>query len=448
MNVGRGIFVTGGSGFIGSRLVAVLAAGSRPIYALDRSGRLAASAPGGNLHSVPGTIEEPDGYRRALENCDAVLHLAAATGRAAPAEHDRTNARGTEILIDQCRRAGVTRLIFVSSIAARFEQVDDYPYALSKRAAESAVERSGLDYLIVRPTIVLGAGAPILGSLERLACLPVGLVPGSGTARVQPIHVDDLTAFLVEQAGRAVLGRAICEIGGESVLSMEELLRAVRRSRRGSTGPFLHVPLAMLSWPLKAAETIGLGGSLPLRPGQLSSFREDGTVKTRCEAIPFRPQRALADMLGSEPARADSPLHRECELFCRYLSDLGPTPYITRKYLEGHDRLPGLMPVNRFDSWLLRFAGRGAVFVRLADAYATVFAPASALRRKLVLVLALLEVSYPHSNTIDAPLYRSRMRLVFGLALDGLLAAAAFLLGALLLVPARAVFAILPERRP
>jgi hypothetical protein len=153
-------------------------------------------------------------------------------------------------------------------------------------------------------------------------------------------------------------------------------------------------------------------------------------------------------MLGSEPARADSPLHRECELFCRYLSDLGPTPYITRKYLEGHDRLPGLMPVHRFDSWLLRFAGRGAVFVRLADAYATVFAPASALRRKLVLVLALLEVSYPHSNTIDAPLYRSRMRLVFGLGLDGLLAAAAFLLGALLLVPARAVFAILPERRP
>ena len=154
-----GIFVTGGSGFVGRRLLKALPALGRPIYALQR---VAVRDEIRGVQPVIGDLLEPRTYAPALSQCRTVLHLAASTGRAAAAEHMRANAEGTARLVGAAKDAGVTEFLFVSSIAAAFPDTRGYPYAIAKRAAEESVRASGLPFLIVRPTMILGPGASVV----------------------------------------------------------------------------------------------------------------------------------------------------------------------------------------------------------------------------------------------------------------------------------------------
>ena len=136
---GRRVFLTGGSGFVGRRLLTELAAAGHQLVALDHSGRLGALAASG-IEIVHADLLEPAGYRDALAGCDMVLHLAAATGRAPAAEHHRINARGTETLVSEARLAGIANFLFVSSIAVSFPDLRGYHYAQSKQQAEELLK--------------------------------------------------------------------------------------------------------------------------------------------------------------------------------------------------------------------------------------------------------------------------------------------------------------------
>src|SRR5437868_2209329 len=80
-----------------------------------------------------------------------------------------------------------------------------------------------LPWSIVRPTIALGPGSPILDKLRTLAGGPVVAVIGNGLARVQPIDVEDLAGALAVLLERRTFDGATREIGGPEVLTMEKL---------------------------------------------------------------------------------------------------------------------------------------------------------------------------------------------------------------------------------
>ena len=94
---------------------------------------------------------------------------------------------------------------------------------------------------------------------------------------------------------------------------------------------------------------------------------------------------------------------RECVVFTGHLLGVAPDAYVKRKYAEAHDVLGGLAPTDPFDAFLLRFASKHRVCTRLADAYARVFRPGSALRRKLIVLLAILETSPPSYRRSTLP---------------------------------------------
>jgi hypothetical protein len=87
-------------------------------------------------------------------------------------------------------------------------------------------------------------------------------------------------------------------------------------------------------------------------------------------------------------------LERECQTFARYLTHDVPGSYVVRKYVECHPvvlrHAPPSLPV---DDAMLRFAAAGPYRTRIADAYARIFRPKSILRRKLILLFAILENS-------------------------------------------------------
>src|SRR4029077_17545116 len=145
--------------------------------------------------SLPFDLET---YEQKMSGTEAIVHLAAVTGKDRRAQYFDVNAECTRALTEMSRRLGISRFLYVSSIAARFPDKNHYYYAQSKEQAEEIVRKSGLRYTIVRPTIVLGQGAQVWEGLSRLARFPVIPIFGDGRTLIQRIWVDDLADFIID----------------------------------------------------------------------------------------------------------------------------------------------------------------------------------------------------------------------------------------------------------
>ena len=270
------IFLTGPTGYLGSRLLSRLAEdSSRRFVCLCR--RKPADSQSGSIEFVQGDLLARESYAGAIAGCDTVVHLAAATGKHGPAEYLRVNRDGTQALVAEARRAGVKRFLHVSSIAVKFLDKSRYPYAQSKEQAEAIVVKSGLRWVIVRPALILGKNAPGLKSLSRLASLPVVPVFGDGRALVQPIFVDDLAECLAAILKEDRFECETIEIGGPEVLSIEALLLSIRRAQGGRGSPVIHLPARPIAACLGWMEPF-LRPLLPFTAGQLASFANAGTI--------------------------------------------------------------------------------------------------------------------------------------------------------------------------
>ncbi len=400
------LFITGGSGFVGRALLTRLSPGQFDrVYCLSRRaiGGLSNSP---NVTVIRGTLQDIGNCERELTGSDAVIHLAAATGKLPPAEYFATNVEGTRKLIQACRRAGVARFVYVSSIAVNFQDKLRYYYAQSKQQAEDLVRESGLRYTIVRPTMILGAGSPVLAGLTQLATKPVVPVFGDGGTRVQPIDVDDLADFLMMTVQDESLDGETIEFGGPEVVQIGDLLSKIHGSLNGGNRPkLMHIPMALIRPLTAAAETVAYSLT-PITVGQLATFRFEGTAAAnqiyerelpRLRSIDQMLARSFAGEISGQQAK----LRRECCIFSCYLSGAEPGAYITEKYLDAHRKLAAVTPAGGFDALLVNLAAISPLFTRVADSYARLFAPTSALRKKLVLMLALLESSTASEHFVE-----------------------------------------------
>jgi len=132
-------------------------------------------------------------------------------------------------------------------------------------------------------------------------------------------------------------------------------------------------------------------------------------------------------------------LERECEAFARYLTGAAAGDYLVEKYLQAHAQ-GAVGSGGAFDRALVALARRGTFLARLADAHARVFAPGGLLRRKLVLVLALLECSAP--ERVDSVTSRSARGFFLRAAWLGACFACLLALSILVCVPLRIACAL------
>ncbi len=99
---------------------------------------------------------------------------------------------------------------------------------------------------------------------------------------------------------------------------------------------------------------------------------------------------------ASVPAQApSSEMSAECRVFARYLAETEASPYVQQAYaqLRASSDMPLGLRERRIERALLTVARQGALATRVADGYARFFLPRSVLRRRLVLMLAILENS-------------------------------------------------------
>ncbi len=296
------LFITGASGFLGRHFLLYCEQHwDGEIVCLSRQPR---GATGSRVRWLIGDVLDVDSYRQALTAGTTVVHMAAVTGKADRAAYDRTNAEGTRALLRACAERGVSRFVLVSSVAARYPNLDSYPYGASKRDAEDAVKNSGLPYLIVRPTIILGTESPIWQKLSQLAGPRLVPMIGNGRTRVQPIHVRDVAMALGELV-RTPEATGIIELAGEESLPIRDLLVRIHQSRRGRAPVVVSIPYSPLRFVLELMEK-GVPRLLPVTAGQLSVFVNDSSITPDSRLQALWPQMMNVDEMirASESANA------------------------------------------------------------------------------------------------------------------------------------------------
>ena len=155
------------------------------------------------------------------------------------------------VLLAAARDAGVRRVVHLSVVNAAADA--ETPYVRAKAALESVVRSSGLEWVIVRPTLTYGPSDILINNLAwALRRLPVYGTPGRGRYTVQPVHVDDVARICVEAAAGEP-GRVI-DAAGPETLTYRALVDTVR-SAIGSRSFVVPMPhLAVLA----AARVLGL----------------------------------------------------------------------------------------------------------------------------------------------------------------------------------------------
>ena len=323
------VFVTGGSGFIGSRVVRMLAARGDRVRALVRP-----TSPLQNLEGLPidlvrGDLLDRESYEDALRGCDQVYHLAAdyRLWSRSPKTLYRVNVDGTRLLLQAAGDAGVNRIVYTSSVGALGlprgggQGRENTPVALedmvghykrSKFLAEEVAlqaAEAGLPVVIVNPSTPVGpgdikptpTGQMILDFLNRR-------MPAYVDTGLNLVDVDDVAAGHLLAAEKGRVGQKY--ILGCRDLTLREILESLARLT-GTTAPHVRIP-----WPVAfgigAVNTLFVGGLLKRKP----RVPLEGVRMARKKMF-FNCSRAIEE-LGLPQSPVEQALGRATRWFCEH----------------------------------------------------------------------------------------------------------------------------------
>jgi len=219
------VAITGGSGFVGSHLVAQLLESGHEIRVIGRGARPVALPKG--LAVTFGDVVTGQGLEDAFRDADAVVNLVAIIRAKGVQTFTSVNSQGTANVVQAAQRAGVRRLVQLSAIGAGPDPT--FPYLFSKWQGEQWVQGSGLEWVILRSSVIFGPGDGFFTLLAKAISLPAPflVIPGDGTAVFQPIFVDDVARCLTAAVVEPQRSGNIYEIGGPEQLTLEEITLAV-----------------------------------------------------------------------------------------------------------------------------------------------------------------------------------------------------------------------------
>ena len=269
--------ITGGTGFVGSRLIDAAIEAGNTAKALTRRPQ----EPRPSLHWVNGSLADRDALAALVDGADAIIHVAGVINAPDAAGFEAGNVTGTLATLAAATAGGVKRFVHVSSLAAREPQLS--LYGASKARSEALVERSGLDWAIVRPPAVYGPGDKETLELFQMAKLGIVLLPPKG--RLSLIHVDDLAGLLLAMAApTAPRGQIFEPDDGHRGWSHKELAQALGTAV-GRRGVSLSVPAGLLKLTARADRLLR-GDKAKLTPDRAAYFSHPDWVADPARAAP------------------------------------------------------------------------------------------------------------------------------------------------------------------
>ena len=291
------ILVTGGTGFVGPKVVHALRAQEREVRCLVRKPGRAGTLKAWGCEVVQGDVTDAESVRRAAEGCEAVVHLVAIIA-GSRADFDRVMTGGTQNAVAAAKAAGVRRFVLMSALGVSEQTRTLVPYYEAKWAMEEAVRDSGIEHVVFRPSFVFGRDGGILPLFVRqVRWSPVTPVLGSGDRRLQPIWVEDVAAHFAGAVDLPAAANRTFELVGPDRVTWNELYDRIARTlgkRRGQ----VHVPILLARTGAAVIERLPRA---PLTRDQLTMLEAGDNVG---DSVPAR------EAFGIEPIGLDEQLRR------------------------------------------------------------------------------------------------------------------------------------------
>lgn len=245
----RRVLVTGATGFLGRALCRTLAGAGWTVRGTFHRVRPETGSSGvSEWHGIR-SLEENIDWEPLLADVDCVVHAAAIAHRidrsqdVSDSVYDLVNHRATALLASACKRSGIRRFVFVSSIGATADMsetlVDEETpcapstcYGRSKLAGERAISEiladGDCDWCILRPTLMYGPGNPgNMARLLRLIRLGIPIPFGAIQNRRSFLFVGNMVSAIQLGATATAASRQVFCVADDDVLSTPELIRAI-----------------------------------------------------------------------------------------------------------------------------------------------------------------------------------------------------------------------------
>jgi NADH dehydrogenase len=227
------ILVTGATGFVGRALTPRLVEGGADVRCLIRPARRSPRLP----KDVPvqvaiASLSDAKGLRAALVGVDTVIHLAGAEWHGQAADVLAIDGAGTRALVELAKDAGVSRFIYLSHLGA--DRASAFPVLKAKGIAEEFVRQSGLNYTILRTSLLYGEEDVFVNAIAMvLRATPFFFfMPGDGTVKLQPLWVEDLVTCLEWSLDDLTTLNQTISLGGPEFFSFREIVQMVMRTIR------------------------------------------------------------------------------------------------------------------------------------------------------------------------------------------------------------------------
>lgn len=271
------VVVAGGTGFIGRYIVRALLDAGSEVSVLGRRGESSPIPQLAGANSIKGDVTDPASLRGKLDGADAVVGAVAFPNF--PVEvprkgstFDNYDRQGTENLLAEAARAGVTKYVYISGAGA--EPRSPVVWYRAKGRAEEAIKASGLDHGIVRPSWAYGPEDKALNKFALIARFSP-IVPRIGLRRqeIQPIYVGDIASTVVRIFERSAWNKTF-EVGGPDVMSMDAVIRTMLKVM-GKHRLIVPIPAIV---PKLATAPLALLPSPPMSPSGIEFAIQDGLV--------------------------------------------------------------------------------------------------------------------------------------------------------------------------
>ena len=282
------VFVTGASGFVGSAVIEELVSRGYGVNALVN--RRAPKA-GGDVRAIKGDLFNAAALDEGMTGVDAVIHLVGIIMErpSRGVTFERIHFQGTKSVVDAAVRNGVRRYVHMSALGVRPDAVSTYHR--TKYRAEQYVRGSGLDWTIIRPSLIHGPGGEFMqmeanwarGKWPPFLFMPyfgAGAFGRGGAGKLQPVYVKDVARAFVQSLGSPKTIGEVYPLGGPDQLTWPELHRTSAEAIVGKRRRVAALP----AWYAKALTYVVPRPLLPFNRDQVIMSQEDNT----CDLAKFR----------------------------------------------------------------------------------------------------------------------------------------------------------------
>ena len=298
------VLVTGATGLIGASVVSELVSTGQEVVGIARRvDRAARSIPNARWVALDiGGATTAEHWLPYLDGIDAVVNCAGVL-QDGPGDSTRAVHRdGIAALFQACEKAGVRRVVHLSAIGVDREAPTDF--SRSKIEGDRALVQRDLDWVILRPSVVLGpaayGGSALFRGLAALPWLPV--MPDTGPLQV--VQLEDVVATVLRLIQASAPSRVVLELAGPDRLSMTEIVARFRAWLGWPEARVLRLPAVVAALLFRLGDFAGwLGWRPPLRSTARHEIRRGaiGDPSRWTELTGITP-RSFAAALAARPA--------------------------------------------------------------------------------------------------------------------------------------------------